>query len=386
MKRIFSYLAFLAVMILTVMACSKTEESATNDFRIKRGTNLSHWLSQSEERGEARRTHIQEDDFARLDSLGFDFVRIPIDEVQFWDEEGNKLPEAWQMLTQALDWSVKHHLRAIVDLHIIRSHYFNAVNEGQEDANTLFTSEKAQQDLINLWYQLSEALKGYSNDSVAYEFMNEPVAPEHEQWNQLVAKVHAALRKVEPKRTLVIGSNLWQGYQTIKYLRVPENDKNIVLSFHYYNPMILTHYGAWWTPIGKYKGKVNYPGILVSKEDFEAAPDSLKPELEPYLTQEYNIDKIRADFKDAIEAAKKYNLQLFCGEWGVYEPVDRNLAYAWTKDMLKVFDEFNIAWTTWCYDADFGFWDQKKHDFKDKPLVDLLMASKGLEDKKAEEQ
>lgn len=386
MKRIFSYLAFLAVMILTVMACSKTEESATNDFRIKRGTNLSHWLSQSEERGEARRTHIQEDDFARLDSLGFDFVRIPIDEVQFWDEEGNKLPEAWQMLTQALDWSVKHHLRAIVDLHIIRSHYFNAVNEGQEDANTLFTSEKAQQDLINLWYQLSEALKGYSNDSVAYEFMNEPVAPEHEQWNQLIAKVHAALRKVEPKRTLVIGSNLWQGYQTIKYLRVPENDKNIVLSFHYYNPMILTHYGAWWTPIGKYKGKVNYPGILVSKEDYEAAPDSLKPELEPYLTQEYNIDKIRADFKDAIEAAKKYNLQLFCGEWGVYEPVDRNLAYAWTKDMLKVFDEFNIAWTTWCYDADFGFWDQKKHDFKDKPLVDLLMASKGLEDKKAEEQ
>jgi len=386
MKRIFSYLAFLAVMILTVMACSKTEESATNDFRIKRGTNLSHWLSQSEERGEARRTHIQEDDFARLDSLGFDFVRIPIDEVQFWDEEGNKLPEAWQMLTQALDWSVKHHLRAIVDLHIIRSHYFNAVNEGQENANTLFTSEKAQQDLINLWYQLSEALKGYSNDSVAYEFMNEPVAPEHEQWNQLVAKVHAALRKVEPKRTLVIGSNLWQGYQTIKYLRVPENDKNIVLSFHYYNPMILTHYGAWWTPIGKYKGKVNYPGILVSKEDFEAAPDSLKPELEPYLTQEYNIDKIRADFKDAIEAAKKYNLQLFCGEWGVYEPVDRNLAYAWTKDMLKVFDEFNIAWTTWCYDADFGFWDQKKHDFKDKPLVDLLMSSKGLEDKKATEQ
>ena len=386
MKRVFSYFAFLTVMILTVMACSKTEESATNDFRIKRGTNLSHWLSQSEERGEARRTHIQEDDFARLDSLGFDFVRIPIDEVQFWDEEGNKLPEAWQMLTQALDWSVKHHLRAIVDLHIIRSHYFNAVNEGQEDANTLFTSEKAQQDLINLWYQLSEALKGYSNDSVAYEFMNEPVAPEHEQWNQLVAKVHAALRKVEPKRTLVIGSNLWQGYQTIKYLRVPENDKNIVLSFHYYNPMILTHYGAWWTPIGKYKGKVNYPGILVSKEDFEAAPDSLKPELEPYLTQEYNIDKIRADFKDAIEAAKKYNLQLFCGEWGVYEPVDRNLAYAWTKDMLKVFDEFNIAWTTWCYDADFGFWDQKKHDFKDKPLVDLLMASKGLEDKKAEEQ
>ena len=332
MKRTFIHFAFFTAMMLLLAACTKKEENVVNDFRIKRGTNLSHWLSQSEERGEARRLHIQEDDFERLEQLGFDFVRIPIDEVQFWDEEGKQLPEAWGLLTQALDWAGKHHLRAIVDLHIIRSHYFNAVNEGGESANTLFTSEKAQDDLINLWYQLSDALKGYSNDSVAYE-----------------------------------------------YLRVPENDKNIVLSFHYYNPMLLTHYGAWWTPIGKYQGKVNYPGILISKEDYEAAPDSLKPLLEQYTTQEWNVDRIRADFKDAIEVAKKYGLQLFCGEWGVYEPVDRTLAYAWTKDMLSVFDEFNIAWTTWCYDADFGFWDQQKHDYKDKPLVDLLMSSKGLE-------
>ena len=379
-KNIF-FMALLAIVMLGVAACADkpAEDNGVNNFRIRRGTNLSHWLSQSEERGEARKQHIQEDDFERLEQLGFDFGRIPIDEVQFWDEEGNKLPEAWELLTNALDLAQKHHLRAIVDLHIIRSHYFNAVNEGDKQANTLFTSEKAQDDLIGLWYQLSEALKGYSNDSVAYEFMNEPVADEHEQWNQLVAKVHAALRKVEPQRTLVIGSNKWQGYETMKYLRVPENDKNIILSFHYYNPMLLTHYGAWWTPLGQYKGKVNYPGILVSKEDYEAAPDSLRPLLEPFTTQEWNVEKIKADFKDAIEVAKKYNLQLFCGEWGVYEPVDRELAYKWTKDMLSVFDEFDIAWTTWCYDADFGFWDQQKNDYKDKPLVDLLMSAEGLD-------
>ena len=378
-------LLFFAALVCAALVLGSCGEQSTagkvNDFRIKRGTNLSHWLSQSEERGEARQQHIQEDDFERLEQLGFDFVRIPIDEVQFWDEEGNKLPEAWSLLPNALDLSVKHHLRAIVDLHIIRSHYFNAVNEGAADANTLFTSEKAQQDLINMWYQLSDVLKGYSNDSVAYEFMNEPVADEHEQWNELIAKVHKALREREPQRTLVIGSNLWQGYETMKYLKVPEGDKNIVLSFHYYNPMLLTHYGAWWTPVGKYQGKVNYPGILISKEDFEAAPDSLKPELEQYTTQEWNIDKIREDFKDAIAVAKKYDLQLFCGEWGVYEPVDRELAYKWTRDMLSVFDEFDIAWTTWCYDADFGFWDQQKHEFKDKGLVDILVSGKKLEDK-----
>ena len=382
MKKVLIFVALIATAMWTMSACTnKTEKETTeevNNFRIRRGTNLSHWLSQSKERGEARQQHIQEDDFERLEQLGFDFVRIPIDEEQFWDEEGNKLPEAWDLLTNALKLAGKHHLRAIVDLHIIRSHYFNAVNEGG-DTNTLFTSEEAQNQLINMWYQLSDVLKGFSNDSVAYEFMNEPVAKEHEQWNQLVAKVHKALREREPQRTLVVGSNMWQSYATLKYLKVPEGDKNLVLSFHYYNPMILTHYGAWWTPIGKYKGKVNYPGVLVSKEDYEAAPDSLKKELEPYTTEEWNVDRIRADFKDAIEAAKKYGVQLFCGEWGVYEPVDRELAYKWTKDMLSVFDEFDIAWTTWCYDADFGFWDQKKNYYKDKPLVDLLMAAEGLE-------
>ena len=375
MKKTLISLAVIAMTMLAMTACTtkKSETNDVNNFKIQRGTNVSHWLSQSEERGEAREKHIQEDDFARLDSLGFDFVRLPIDEVQFWDEAGNKLPEAWELMNNAIQWAEKHHLRTIVDLHIIRSHYFNAVNEGKGDANTLFTSEKAQQDLINMWYQLSDALKGYSCDSVAYEFMNEPVADDAEQWNQLIAKVHKALRERESQRTLVIGSNMWQSYGTIKDLKVPEGDKNIILSFHYYNPMLLTHYGAWWTPLAKYAGKVNYPGVLVSKEDYEAAPDSLKPQLEPYTKEEWNIDKIRAEFKDAIEAAKKYNLQLFCGEWGVYEPVDRELAYKWTKDMLTVFKENNIAWTTWCYDADFGFWDQQKHTFKDKGLVDLLM-------------
>ena len=288
MKKIILSLAVIFAALFVTTSCQNKSQNQAQDeagqvniFRIKRGTNVSHWLSQSEQRGEARRLHIQEDDFARLEELGFDFVRIPIDEVQFWDEQGQKLPEAWDLLNNALDWAKQHNLRAIVDLHIIRSHYFNAVNEEQQAANTLFTSEEAQEGLLNLWRQLSEFLKDRSCDWVAYEFMNEPVAPEHEQWNQLVAKVHKALRELEPQRTLVIGSNMWQGHETMKFLKVPEGDKNIILSFHYYNPMILTHYGAWWTPLGKSKGKVNYPGVLVSKEDFDAAPAEIKDQLKP---------------------------------------------------------------------------------------------------------
>lgn len=366
------FYALCTIMMAALCICSCQSKNETNNFTIHRGTNLSHWLSQSNERGEARANHIQEDDFVRLKELGFDFVRIPIDEVQFWDEEGNQLPEAWDLLTMALDYCQQYELRAIVDLHIIRSHYFNAVNEGDDSGNTLFTSEESQEQLIDMWRQLSAVLKGYSVDMVAYEFMNEPVAEEHEQWNQLIAKVHKALRELEPQRTLVIGSNLWQGVETFQYLRIPENDKNIVLSFHFYEPMILTHRFAWWTPIGQYKGAITYPGKMVSDEDFAAAPEEMKPMLEQYNT-EWNRDVLYNHMKQAIDFAQAHNLQLFCGEWGVYEQVERELCYAWTKDMISVFNEFNVAWTTWCYDADFGFWDQAKHDYKDRELVEILV-------------
>lgn len=376
MKRLFSLVAALVSAAVVLTSCGAKNET-TEGFVLKRGTNLSHWLSQSDERGEARRQHIQEDDFARLAELGFDHVRIPIDEVQFWDEEGNKLPEAWELLDMALDYARKYELRAIVDLHIIRAHYFNAVNEGA--SNDLFTNEESQQGLINMWYQLSDFLKDRSTDWVAYEFMNEPVAPEHEMWNELVAKVHKALREREPNRVLVIGSNMWQGHWTMKYLRVPEGDKNIILSFHYYNPQLLTHYGAWWTPAGHYDGQITYPGVMVSDEAIDATEGEVRAMLEEYRGVLWNREKIHEQMADAIAVAEKYGLQLFCGEWGVYEPVDRDLAYAWTRDMLSVFDEFDIAWTTWCYDADFGFWDQAADDYKDRGLVDILMSGKGLE-------
>ena len=94
MKKTFFTLVALVATLMVSCTTSQSQQDATNNetennFKIQRGTNVSHWLSQSEERGEARRQHIQEDDFARLDSLGFDFVRLPIDEVHMWDEQGN---------------------------------------------------------------------------------------------------------------------------------------------------------------------------------------------------------------------------------------------------------------------------------------------------------
>lgn len=368
---------FLLSLLLIVASCTQQPAAEEQDakFEIKRGVNLSHWLSQSQVRGEERAKHIDEGDITRLKEYGFDHVRIPIDEEQFWDEEGNKLTEAWDLLTTTLDNCQKHELRAIVDLHIIRSHYFNAVNEG--GANTLFEDTVAQNQLIDMWKQLSAVLNKYPTSLVAYEFMNEPVADDPEQWNQLIAKVHTALRALEPERTLVIGSNLWQSVGTFKDLKVPENDSNLILSFHYYEPFVLTHYTAGWTPIGKYTGKVEYPGVMVSQEEYAKQSDEVKKEVERF-TKEWNKDSLKAQIQDAIDVAKKYNLQLICGEWGYFEKSPKEQSLRWAKDMISVFDEDNLAWDLWCYDGDFGFWKHDDSGFKDEEMLKVIMSGKKL--------
>src|SRR5690606_13976194 len=127
-----------------------SKSGTTEKFVIHKGVNLSHWLSQ-DFGWEPKYTYIKESDIKFLDSLGFDHVRIPIDEQEIWDEQGKFIEPAVKHLLACLDWCLKYDLRAIVDLHIIRSHHFNAENEGGH--NTLWTDTAAQQHFVNLWIE-----------------------------------------------------------------------------------------------------------------------------------------------------------------------------------------------------------------------------------------
>ena len=98
--------------------------------------------------------------------------------------------------------------------------------------------------MATMWIDLQKDLKDYPNDMVAYELMNEAVAPTHDDWNNLIAMLIGTIRKEEPNRIIIAGSNLWQTVETFDYLKVPENDKNIILSLHFYYPSVVTHYRA----------------------------------------------------------------------------------------------------------------------------------------------
>jgi Cellulase (glycosyl hydrolase family 5) len=115
----------VSTVLMALLVALSAGAADRSGFKAKRGTNISHWLSQSTNRGVERRTWFTKEDVAFLAGLGFDHLRIPIDEEQMWDQSGKPEIEAFSLLNQALDWCAEYKLNAIVDLHILRSHHFN---------------------------------------------------------------------------------------------------------------------------------------------------------------------------------------------------------------------------------------------------------------------
>ena len=91
----------------TILSCSSEQKDSPSEFVIGKGTNLAHWLSQSSKRGEERRLFIQEKDFEYIAELGFEHVRLPIDEEQMWDEQGNRHNGAFEIMTN-IRWEIHY--------------------------------------------------------------------------------------------------------------------------------------------------------------------------------------------------------------------------------------------------------------------------------------
>jgi endoglucanase len=354
----------VATLLLALIATPPTGAVDRAGLKAKRGTNISHWLSQSGRRGAERRAWFTREDVAFLAGLGFDHLRIPIDEEQMWNQSGQPEAEAFALLNQALDWCAEYKLNAIVDLHILRSHHFN------ERERPLWTKPEAQEQFFRCWRELSEALQNRPLDTVAYELMNEPVADNPEDWNKLVGRAVAVIRAKEPRRVILIGSNKWQSPDTFDQLKVPENDPNILLSFHFYEPFLLTHHTASWTTIGGYKGPVKYPGQTVNEADLAGVSDSLAQEIRR-RNGKWDRARIMARLSKPLALARRTGLPLYCGEWGCLPAVPRESRLAWYRDMVSVLTEKGIGWATWDYKGGFGL--RKRDGKRDEELVSILV-------------
>ena len=186
--------------------------------------------------------------------------------------------------------------------------------------------------------------------------MNEPVAKDNADWNRVARVPLRAVRDREPRRTVVLGSNHFCQVQTFNDLEVPD-DEHLILTFHYYLPMPLTHYRASWTRHQEtYAGPVHYPGVPVAPEDEHL----ISPADRAYyatVNEPYDRARIVADLATPLAVAARTGQPLYCGEFGVIGLAPQEPRLRWYRDMVDVLSEHQIAWAAWDWRGAFAVHD-----------------------------
>jgi endoglucanase len=212
---------------------------------------------------------IKQEYFGIIKAAGFQSVRLPVR----WAEKASDTPpfaipaEFTENVKRVVDWSIAEGFPIIINIH----HY----NELYDDNKCRSDLDLQREKFVELWRQIADAFKDYSNDSLIFEVLNEPrTRITTAILNQMLEDVWPVMREKNPGRTIMINSWNWGAYTALPYINVPGNDPNVILSGHYYNPHLYTHQGESGNPIGVDWGSVMEQNKL--KEEIESTYKNIK--------------------------------------------------------------------------------------------------------------
>jgi endoglucanase len=266
------------------------------------------------------RARLQPRHFQVIRQGGFDSVRVVLSSFRFMNGH-NELPGSWfATLDGLVKGALAQHLTVIIEEH---------------DYNACGTDVVAcRPKLLAFWTQVAAHFKD-APDKVVFEILNEPNRSANDTWNDLHAEALAIIRRTNPTRNVIIGPAFWNNIGWLDRLVLPENDRHIIVTVHYYLPMSFTHQGAKWTP--------EYTGL--SGVTWGSGAD--------YAELEKNFDGVQA-------WAKAHDRPILLGEFGAYDKAPMESRVKYTAAVARAAEARGWAWAYWQFDGDFIVYDIDK--------------------------
>lgn len=336
---------------------------------LRFGTNIGHWLSQSSLDRKVMAQFFTRDDVAWIRDLGMDHIRLPVDYALFETGgfSGGYSEEGLGWIDRALEWCADAGLDMVLDMHFLPGHSFRAECR---DYNLIWNSESPQRRrAVKLWKMLA---RRYRASGALLELLNEPVAHEDSQWNDLAGALHAAIREEDSDAIVLLSTNHWSSVSSFPALRVID-DPNLVYTFHFYQPHPFTHQNARWDFLGRsLAGRpVPYPGPL-DPGLLDAAPE-LRKDFAFMAERPYGQDYLEGELRPALDFSATHGARLYCGEYGTVSSAPAKDRLRWYRDILEVFSRNGIGGAVWNYKSD-NFGMRFNSGEINRPLVEALTA------------
>ena len=255
----------------------------------------------------------------RIAQAGFDSVRVPIK----WSGHARPTapytiePSFFERVDWVIDQANKNGLAAIINVH----HYdeIHADIEAHEDR------------LAGLWRQIAQRYREVPTTELYFEIMNEPHGDfTHRRWRSVMEQSLSVIRESNPDRMVIIGGIDWNSVSGLGSLRLPEDDRHLIGTFHYYTPFRFTHQGAEWVDDSKAWLGTSWNGTPAE------------------------VQAIEDEFEALQRWSERYQRPVLLGEFGAYSKADLASRARWTAAVARAAEERDFSWSYWEFGAGFG--------------------------------
>ncbi len=293
---------------------------ATKD-RLSRTINLGNALEAPDYEGQWG-VVIRDWMFPTIKQAGYTAVRVPVR----WSAHASPnapytIDPAWFDRVDHVIQQARHNDLAVV----LNIHHYEELNSDPAGHHDRF---------LSLWEQISARYQNQP-DTVSFELLNEPFGALSNVWNQYARDAFEVVRRTNPDRTVLIGPTGYNKLDRLSSLELPD-DRNIVLSVHYYDPFEVTHQGADW--IQDSEGNTIHPvGVACCDQTVE--------------------EQIRSDMEFIAQWAEARDRPVFIGEFGAIDHGTIETRADWTAHVRWRSQDQGFAWAYWEFSARFGVFD-----------------------------
>lgn len=320
------------------------------------------------------------DEFVRMATMGFDFVRLTIDPGPLLDSDGDRRQQALAVLEAAVRRIAAAGLKVVFNLHSVSqvpAYDLTILYDGPGTAGVA-----RYRAMVT---DVATMLARIGTDRVAFEPYNEPAfypcdASGTEDWQQIMADTVADIRAVSADMT-VIATGACGGSITGLTDLVPSfDDANVLYSFHMYEPHSFTHQrlddpamfgsGLPWpadtsTPqvvIESLRAYMDIAGLDAVRQS--ANITMVRGIVDEYFAENWGLPQMQARVGEAVTWAQANNIptdRLFMGEFGVIliSSDGRQGANASDRDryitaLRQEAERFDIPWAIFEYSNPVG--------------------------------
>ncbi|NNM67487.1 MAG: cellulase family glycosylhydrolase, partial [Spirochaetales bacterium] len=311
---------------------------------LSRGINLNDWFTPWAQPA-AYRDAFRPEEAAFLKSCGFTVCRLPLRPDLLFDSSN---PAVLGPHLRDVDHAVRLLLNAGLAVILDPIHGSSSDSDWE---HRLAHDPSFLSKVEIYWQTLARHYAKFSSDRIFFEILNEPhlstvekISPDW--WPPVQQALAAAIRKGAPFNTLLATGERWGSIDGLVELN-PLPERNVVYSFHWYEPFTFTHQGAAWTgPTQAELHDVPYPSSpsAVASVAASLADPRARQQVLDYGNQRWNLDRIRAGLVRASAWGRRHQVPVFCGEFGAYRKVsDENDRVRWLHDVRQVLESLGIG-------------------------------------------